>query len=68
MYMGNLSKAEKLALEAQDTFGRLGMWNELAEVEAILSRLRKRPKWFWSLITRVSKPRVRYTNKPIGGD
>ena len=68
MYMGNLFRAEKLALEAKDTFERLGMWNELAEVEAVLSWLKRRPKWFWSLIARVSRPRVRYTGRPIGGD
>lgn len=68
MYMGNLSRAEKLALGAQDTFERLGMWNELAEVEAILNILRRQPKWLWSLITRISRPRVRYTDRPIGGD
>lgn len=68
IYLGRLQYSEELALEAKDTFERLGMWNELSEVKAILERTKKRPKWMWSIVYRVSKPRVRYTTKPIGGD
>jgi len=68
IYKGSHSKALELAYQADDTFKRLGMWNEGEEIQAILHILNRKPYWLSRLMSRFTKPQVRYTGKPIGGD
>lgn len=65
---GDAGKAGALLSDAFETFTRLGMENELAEVQAAIKKLGKWPALLWPIVSRITKPPMQYTDLPLGGD
>ncbi|MGH3564705.1 MAG: hypothetical protein ACRDRH_01460 [Pseudonocardia sp.] len=68
LYLGKLRQARAHEQSARQRFERVGMVNELRELDGIARRLRRAPGFVWAVLGRFTAPRPRYTDATVGGD
>ncbi|MGH3904782.1 MAG: hypothetical protein ACRDTE_11410 [Pseudonocardiaceae bacterium] len=68
LYLGKPRQAWARERSARQRFERVGMVNELRELDGIARRLRRTPGFIWAVLGRFTAPRPRYTDATVGGD